>query len=83
MNVTARAAATEDDLAGSAFNIAWDYLLGTGYEDCIGHKVAVASYVNDAIERGVRHKLIIANRAITAFETAKAEVAQMLAKTSA
>ena len=83
MSVIARAAAKEEELAESAFRIAWDYLLGTGYEDCIGHKVAVAGYVNDAIEHGVRHKLIIANRAITAFETAKAEVAQMHAGTPA
>jgi Xaa-Pro aminopeptidase len=73
MSMIARAVTKEDELAESAFRIAWDYLLGTGYEDCIGHQVAVVSYVNDAIERGVRHKLIIANRAINAFEKAKAE----------
>ena len=73
MNIIARAASKEDELAETAFRIAWDYLLGTGYEDCIGHQVAVVSYINDAIERGVRHKLIIANRAISAFEKAKAE----------
>ena len=75
MNVIVRAAALEDELAEQAFRIAWDYLCGTGYEDCIGHKVAVVSYVNDAIERGVRHKLIIANRAINSFQRAKAEFA--------
>lgn len=79
MSMIARAAAKEEELAESAFRIAWDYLLRTGYEDSIGHKVAVVSYINDAIERGVRHKLIIANRAINAFETAKAEFAQMRA----
>ena len=73
MNIVAAVAAKEDELAESAFRIAWDYLLGTGYEDCIGHQVAVVSYVNDAIERGVRHKLIIANRAINAFQKAKAD----------
>jgi hypothetical protein len=73
MNTIARAASKEDELAESAFRIAWDYLLGSGYEDCIGHQVAVVSYINDLIERGVRHKLIIANRAINAFEKAKAE----------
>ena len=73
MNIVARAAAREDELAEAAFRIAWDYLLGTGYEDCIGHQVAVVSYINDGIDRGIRHKLIIANRAITAFEKAKAE----------
>jgi hypothetical protein len=77
MNIIARAASAEDELADSAFRIAWDYLLGSGYEDCIGHQVAVVSYINDAIERGVRHKLVIANRAITAFERAKAEFAAM------
>ena len=75
MNFVARAASVEDELAEQAFRIAWDYLLGTGHEDCIGHQVAVVSYINDAIERGVRHKLIIANRAIGAFEKAKAEYA--------
>jgi hypothetical protein len=79
MNFVARAASKEDELAEQAFRIAWDYLLGTGYEDCIGHQVAVVSYINDAIERGVRHKLIIANRAISAFERAKAEFAAMRA----
>jgi hypothetical protein len=77
MNIVARAASKEDELAESAFRIAWDYLLGTGYDDCIGHQVAVVSYINDAIERGARHKLIIANRAICAFERAKAEFAAM------
>jgi hypothetical protein len=77
MNIVARAASKEDELAESAFRIAWDYLLGTGYEDSIGHQVAVVSYINDAIEHGVRHKLIIANRAISAFERAKAEFAAM------
>jgi hypothetical protein len=79
MSMTAHAAAKDGELAESAFRIAWDYLLGTGYEDSIGHKVAVVGYINEAIERGVHHKLIIANRAINAFETAKAEFAQMRA----
>lgn len=73
MNIVARAASKEDELAEIAFRIAWDYLLGSGYEDCIGHQVAVVGYINDSIDRGVRHKLIIANRAIAAFERAKAE----------
>jgi hypothetical protein len=79
MNILAGAVANEDELAESAFRIAWDYLLGTGYEDSAGHQVAVVGYINDAIDRGVRHKLIIANRAITDFQRAKAEVAALQA----
>lgn len=75
MTIIARVASREDELAETAYKIAWDYLLGTGHEDCIGHQVAVVSYINDAIERGIRHKLIIANRAISAFEKARAEYA--------
>ena len=79
MNILAGVAAGEDELAESAFRIAWDYLLGTGYEDSAGHQVAVVGYINDAIDRGVRHKLIIANRAITDFQRAKADFAAMQA----
>ncbi len=65
----------EDLAAESAFKIAWDYLLCSGYEDCVPHQVAVVGYINEQIDRGVKHKLILANKAIAAFEKAKAEFA--------
>lgn len=65
----------EDLAAESAFRIAWDYLVGSGYEDCVPHQAAVVGYINEQIERGVTHKLILANKAIAAFERARAELA--------
>jgi hypothetical protein len=65
----------EDLVAEQAFRIAWDYLVCSGYEDCVPHQVAVVGYINEQIDRGVRHKLILANRAIAAFAKAKAEFA--------
>lgn len=65
----------EDLVAERAFQIAWDYLLRCGYEDCVPHQVAVVGYINEQIDRGVTHKLILANKAISAFEKAKAEFA--------
>lgn len=65
----------EDLVAESAFKIAWDYLVCSGYEDCVPHQVAVVGYINEQIDRGVKHKLILANKAIAAFEKAKAEFA--------
>lgn len=63
----------DDKLAEAAFDIAWPYLVGTGYEDCISHQVAVTSYINDLMERGVRNRMLIANRAIDLFMAAKAQ----------
>lgn len=65
----------EDLVAEQAFRIAWDYLVRCGYEDCVPHQVAVVGYINEQIDRGVRHKLALANKAISAFEKAKAEFA--------
>jgi hypothetical protein len=65
----------EDLAAEQAFKIAWEYLIRCGYEDCVPHQVAVVGYINEQIERGVRHQLVLANKAITAFEKAKAEFA--------
>ena len=65
----------EDLVAESAFKIAWEYLVRSGYEDCVPHQVAVVGYINEQIDRGVKHKLILANKAIAAFEKAKAEFA--------
>lgn len=65
----------EDLAAESAFRIAWEYLVCSGYEDCVPHQVAVVGYINEQIDRGVKHKLILANKAIAAFERAKAEFA--------
>jgi hypothetical protein len=47
----------------------------SGYEDCVPHQVAVVGYINEQIDRGVRHKLVLANKAIAAFEKVKAEFA--------
>lgn len=66
----------DDQLAEAAFRIAWPYLVGTGYEDCISHQVAVTSYINDLMERGMRNKLLIANRAIALFAVAKAQFSE-------
>lgn len=65
----------EELVAEQAFRIAWDYLVGSGYEDCVPHQVAVVGYINEQLERGVTHKLVLANKAIIAFERAKAEFA--------
>ena len=73
----------EDLVAEQAFRIAWDYLLRCGYEDCVPHQVAVVGYVNEQIDRGVRHKLVLANKAIAAFEKAKAEFASQACGASA
>ena len=66
-------ASDDDKLAEAAFDIAWPYLIGTGYEDCVSHQVAVTSYINDIMERGVRNRMVIANRAIDRFVSAKAQ----------
>ena len=60
-------------MAEQAFRIAWDYLVSSGYEDCVPHQVAVVGFINEQIDRGVQHKLVLANKAISAFEKAKAE----------
>jgi hypothetical protein len=61
----------EDLVAEQAFRIAWEYLVRCGYEDCVPHQVAVVGYINEQIEHGVRHKLVLANKAITAFQAAR------------
>lgn len=68
----------DDKLAEAAFDIAWPYLVGTGFEDCVSHQVAVTSYINDLMERGVRNRMVIANRAINLFTAAKAQFAEQL-----
>ena len=64
----------DSSVVEQAYEIAWAYLVRRGYEDCMPHKVAVVGHLNEAIERGANHKLVLANRAIVAFEKAKAEL---------
>lgn len=73
----------DDKLADAAFDIAWPYLVGSGYEDCVSHQVAVTSYINHLLECGVRNRLVIANRAIAMFVAAKARFSASPAPTPA